>query len=481
MLASLDLDPSVTAAVVLPPLGRSDPPGEVVGEGLVVRGLGTGGLARSKQAVVVAAGGADGPTAVVVDTVDLAPRPVSGVDPAPRHGRGRGRRRARPARWPARRPSPAAWDEAVAAGRLALAHELVGASRAMLDLARDHALERIQFDRPIASFQAVRHRLAEALRGRRGGRRRRSAPAWLAGTPEAAAMAKALAGTQRPHGRPPLPAGPGRHRVHDRAPAAHLRPAHARARPPARRRPHAHPPAGRGRPPHPPPPPDAPPLTAGPGRLAVGGRLRPAVACIECDAEHGSRTDVGSGDARRAAWTRRLVERQVVPNGRAQVRRSLSPVFSAVGTVDLRAAGCRRAARPSSSRALVPSAVERQRLGGRRRRAALDPADQVVVGGRGDVVHRHPAERRPRRRRSRRRAQVALGSGRGTPARASPSARRRRPPTAEPVGVGGPVGRADVGLGQHLEHRLVAHPGRRAADDEGVAVEDRLDLGQHAS
>ena len=35
--------------------------------------------------------------------------------------------------------------------------------RAMLALARQHALDRVQFGRPIASFQAVRHRLAETL------------------------------------------------------------------------------------------------------------------------------------------------------------------------------------------------------------------------------------------------------------------------------------------------------------------------------
>jgi alkylation response protein AidB-like acyl-CoA dehydrogenase len=33
----------------------------------------------------------------------------------------------------------------------------------MLDLARTHARERVQFGRPIARFQAVRHRLADAL------------------------------------------------------------------------------------------------------------------------------------------------------------------------------------------------------------------------------------------------------------------------------------------------------------------------------
>ncbi len=53
--------------------------------------------------------------------------------------------------------------EAVALGRRAVAHQLAGASRAMLELARAHALERVQFGRPVARFQAVRHRLADAL------------------------------------------------------------------------------------------------------------------------------------------------------------------------------------------------------------------------------------------------------------------------------------------------------------------------------
>jgi alkylation response protein AidB-like acyl-CoA dehydrogenase len=33
----------------------------------------------------------------------------------------------------------------------------------MLALARQHALDRVQFGRPIAGFQAIRHRLAETL------------------------------------------------------------------------------------------------------------------------------------------------------------------------------------------------------------------------------------------------------------------------------------------------------------------------------
>jgi Acyl-CoA dehydrogenase, C-terminal domain len=51
----------------------------------------------------------------------------------------------------------------LANGRKALGWWLVGTSRAMLALARQHALDRVQFGRPVASFQAVRHRLAETL------------------------------------------------------------------------------------------------------------------------------------------------------------------------------------------------------------------------------------------------------------------------------------------------------------------------------
>jgi hypothetical protein len=51
----------------------------------------------------------------------------------------------------------------LAGARRALGWWLVGSSRAMLALARQHALDRVQFGRPIAAFQAVRHRLAETL------------------------------------------------------------------------------------------------------------------------------------------------------------------------------------------------------------------------------------------------------------------------------------------------------------------------------
>ena len=47
--------------------------------------------------------------------------------------------------------------------RRAVGWWLIGSARAMLALARRHALDRVQFGKPIASFQAVRHRLAETL------------------------------------------------------------------------------------------------------------------------------------------------------------------------------------------------------------------------------------------------------------------------------------------------------------------------------
>ncbi|WP_245717394.1 acyl-CoA dehydrogenase family protein [Nocardia jejuensis] len=80
--------------------------------------------------------------------------------------------------------------EALAAGRRALAWWLVGSSRAMLGLARRHALEREQFGRPVAAFQAVRHRLAEALIAIEGA----EATLTVAGDDLGALLAKAAAG-----------------------------------------------------------------------------------------------------------------------------------------------------------------------------------------------------------------------------------------------------------------------------------------------
>jgi hypothetical protein len=61
---------------------------------------------------------------------------------------------------PQEAPLPSA---ALHAGWQAVGWWLVGTSRAMLSLARQHAVDRVQFGRHISSFQAIRHRLAETL------------------------------------------------------------------------------------------------------------------------------------------------------------------------------------------------------------------------------------------------------------------------------------------------------------------------------
>lgn len=87
----------------------------------------------------------------------------------------------------------ARWSDAVAAARRALAHELNGISAVMVELAVDHAVNRIQFGHPIGKFQAIQHRLADchvALEAARTA----AAQAGESGGELASAAAKALAG-----------------------------------------------------------------------------------------------------------------------------------------------------------------------------------------------------------------------------------------------------------------------------------------------
>jgi acyl-CoA dehydrogenase-like protein len=60
------------------------------------------------------------------------------------------------------------WHAVAAAGRRALGYQIVGAVSQMIELAVGHARERVQFGRPVGSFQAVRHRLADAFVAREG-------------------------------------------------------------------------------------------------------------------------------------------------------------------------------------------------------------------------------------------------------------------------------------------------------------------------
>jgi hypothetical protein len=86
------------------------------------------------------------------------------------------------------------WSAVATSGRRALGYQIVGAVGHMIDLAVAHARDRVQFGRPIGSFQAVRHRLADAYVAREAAAGALDA-AWDADDQYLAGMlAKSLAG-----------------------------------------------------------------------------------------------------------------------------------------------------------------------------------------------------------------------------------------------------------------------------------------------
>jgi hypothetical protein len=54
------------------------------------------------------------------------------------------------------------WETAQARARLALCHQMVAALTVMIEQARSHVSERVQFGRLVGTFQAVRHKVVEA-------------------------------------------------------------------------------------------------------------------------------------------------------------------------------------------------------------------------------------------------------------------------------------------------------------------------------
>lgn len=84
-------------------------------------------------------------------------------------------------------------------GRVALAAEMIGAADRCVEMAVAHAKDRVQFGRPIGSFQAVKHRAADMTRAVAGARLAVYAAAWGVGAGwtdavRAASVAKAAAG-----------------------------------------------------------------------------------------------------------------------------------------------------------------------------------------------------------------------------------------------------------------------------------------------
>jgi hypothetical protein len=187
--SALGLKTGPSVGVVQPVLGRWLAPGEMVEGVLAVRGLGTASLGTGSTAFVVSRSD-HRHLAFEVMTADLTLRPVHGVDPRLGLVEVSGDGVPFTAEYDL---ASGEWPRAIALAQLAVGHELVGASRAMLELARRHALERIQFGQAIATFQAVRHRLADALVAIESAHAA-LVSAWDERSPQAAAMAKALAG-----------------------------------------------------------------------------------------------------------------------------------------------------------------------------------------------------------------------------------------------------------------------------------------------
>ena len=135
---------------------------------VVATDLGTTGTAAAidpgaSGAVVAAAGFAEAFLLVsgrglrLYEAHEVDVEPVETVDASRHCGRVRPRGEGRPVT-----EDPAAVAAAFDRGALGAAAELLGLSRAMLALTVDYASQRHQFGKPIGSFQAVKHHLANA-------------------------------------------------------------------------------------------------------------------------------------------------------------------------------------------------------------------------------------------------------------------------------------------------------------------------------
>jgi hypothetical protein len=139
------LSTAVAAASLVPAGDLADRPAAVAFDGL---GL-VADACEAELLVLV-----DGDTAAVVD--DFTAEPVSTIDPSRAWGRVEVRS--------AGRPLPGV-DVALARDRTLAAWvaDGVGAAERLLEMTVDYAKGRVQFDRPIGSFQAVQHICADML------------------------------------------------------------------------------------------------------------------------------------------------------------------------------------------------------------------------------------------------------------------------------------------------------------------------------
>jgi hypothetical protein len=186
LLHAAGLPVDAATGAVLPVIGRRlVAPAQAQGTGLAVDGLVLAGHERAKRFLLH-----DGERLVTVEGDALRFEPIGGADPDLGLQRASGQVEERGV---AAVGSGRSWDDVVATGRRFLAAELIGVAGRMLDDTVTYVLERHQFGKPIASFQSVKHRLAD-VRVANSAARAGLATAWADGTPASAMAAKALAG-----------------------------------------------------------------------------------------------------------------------------------------------------------------------------------------------------------------------------------------------------------------------------------------------
>ncbi len=149
----------------------------------VVDDLVVGGWARATRFIVATPDGL-----VAVAAGDVTVTPINGVDPS--MGLGRVQLNVTPGDQIA---DGSVAERSIAAGRLALASQMVGAVEQMLTDTITYVNERHQYGRAIGSFQSVKHRLADVKVAAAAATAGVHA-AWESGDGTSAIAAKALAG-----------------------------------------------------------------------------------------------------------------------------------------------------------------------------------------------------------------------------------------------------------------------------------------------
>ena len=187
------VDPLSSGPVVLPAGGSVVTAAQRVGPDLVIDGVAFGPLDGPLIVPVSRPAGSLALAVLALDEVRAIAVSAGGLDPELGLVRLRGRIEPAPV-VPEHPGDDTDWSSAVALARIALAYEIIGAVRAALGVAVGHAKERVQFGRAIGSFQAVKHRLADALVAIEVAQAAADA-AIHDPTPLAAMVAKSLAGT----------------------------------------------------------------------------------------------------------------------------------------------------------------------------------------------------------------------------------------------------------------------------------------------